>query len=202
GNDVLFIPEQEYSHLSVMETIGATWSETLSNFLEEGGVIILCDYNWGDGGTYGILTGAGLMSISSVNYITDWTVYLVDPTSPLASGVSNSFTAPYGALSFVTDETNVVFDDGAYPVVIHKRVGAGHIALIGFDYYASNPDTEQILGNAVNLALYMTISISPSADSPGTEVTVTGTKAAVNGTVGIYWDNTFIGDTTADAFGN
>jgi hypothetical protein len=199
GNDVLFIPEQEYSHLSIMETIGEAWSETLSNFLEEGGVIIVCDYS---GGSHGILTGAGLMSISSANYITGQTVYLVDPTDPLASGVSSSFTAPSGALSFVTHETNVVFDDGTYPVVIHKEVGQGHIALIGFDYYASNPDTEQILGNAVSLALYIRISLSPSAGSPGTEVTVTGIKAAANGVVEIYWDDMFIGDTTADAVGN
>jgi len=151
GNRILFIPEQENADLYMMETIGATWSTTLSNFLNEGGVIILCDHNWGGGGTYGILTGAGLMSISGSNSITGSTVYLVDPSDPLAEGVSNTLIAPNGALSFITGETNVVFNDGTYPVVIHKIIGLGQIALIGFDYFESNPDADRILGNAVGL---------------------------------------------------
>jgi len=151
GNGILFIPEQENADLYMMETIGATWSTTLSNFLNEGGVIILCDHNWGGGGTYGILTGAGLMSISGSNPPTGSTVYLVDPSDPLAEGVSNTFIAPNGALSFITGETNVVFNDGTYPVVIHKIIGLGQIALIGFDYFESNPDADRILGNAVGL---------------------------------------------------
>ena len=148
GKGVLFVPEQESASLSAMETIGTSWSTTLSNFAAEGGIIIVCDYT---GGSHGILTGAGLMSISSINYITGSTVYLVDPADALAEGVSNTFTAPNGALSFVTGETNVVFNDSTYPVVIHKKSGSGNIALIGFDYYASNSDADQILGNAVGL---------------------------------------------------
>jgi hypothetical protein len=150
GNDILFIPEQEYASLPTLFLIGRTWTATLSNFINEGGIIILCDHS---GGTYGILTGAGLMSISGYNYITWSTVYLVDPLDRLASGVSNSFIAPNGAISFITSETNVVFDDGTWPVVIHKTIGQGQIVLIGFDYYESNPDTQKIIGNTVSLAL-------------------------------------------------
>lgn len=148
GKGVLLVPEQETASLSAMETIGTSWSTTLSDFVAEGGVIIICDYT---GGSHGILTGAGLMSISSTNYITGSTVYLVDPTNALAENVSNTFTAPNGALSFVTSETNVVLNDSTYPVVIHKQSSSGHIALIGFDYYASDSDADQILGNAVGL---------------------------------------------------
>lgn len=166
GNDILFIPEQENADLYMMESIGATWSTTLSNFMNEGGVIILCDHTWGGGGTYGILTGAGLMSISGSNSITGSTVYLVDPSDALAEGVSNTFIAPNGALSFITAETNVVFNDGTYPVVIHKTIGLGHIALIGFDYYASNPDADQILGNAVGLWVRYEHDIAVSLEAP------------------------------------
>jgi hypothetical protein len=149
--DILLIPEQEATGLSTMETIGAAWTTSLSTFMADGGIIIVCDFNWGGGGTYGILTGAGLMSIAGANDISPSTVYLVDPADPLAEGVSNTLSAPNGALHFVTTETNVVFDDGTNPVVIHKTVGSGQIALIGFDYYTSNADTERILGNAVDL---------------------------------------------------
>jgi len=199
GKDILLIPEQEYAWLSRMEMIGAAWSETLTEFLENGGVIIVCDYS---GGTYGILTGAGLMSISWANYRTWYPLYVVDRTDPLAEGVSPSFTAPDGTISFATDETNVVVEDEwHYPVVIHKEIGRGHIALLGFDFESSNVDTEQLLGNAVTLAAYITISVNPSAGSPGTEVTVSGTKATANGTVSIYWDTAFIENTTANAVG-
>jgi thermitase len=202
GKDILLIPEQEYASIYTMQMIGSEWSKTLSRFLENGGLIILCDFNGGSGGTYGILTGAGLMSISWANYTTWSTLYLVDRTDPLAEGVSSSFTAPDGTVSFVTGEANVVVSDGTYPVVVHKGVGRGHIALLGFDFYSSSTDTERLLGNAVGLSAYIAISISPSSGSPGTEVMVNGTKATANGTVSVYWDDMFIGNTTADNFGD
>jgi len=163
GNDILFVPEQEYTDLPTMEMIGASWSTTLSNFVAEGGIIIVCDYS---GGSHGILTGAGLMSISGVNYITGRTVYLVDPSDPLAEGVSSTFIAPNGALNFITAETNVVFNDGINPVVIHKTIGSGHIALIGFDYYESNPDADRILGNSVGFWILYEHEIAVSLEAP------------------------------------
>jgi thermitase len=203
GKDILLIPDQEYASLYTMEMIGDAWSETLVGFLENGGIIILCDGGYGYGGTYGILTGAELMSISGTNYRSYYTLYLVDPSDPLAEGVSSLFTSPYYTVSFLTEETDVVVeDDWHYPVVIHKEVGRGHIALLGFDFESSNADTEQILGNAVTLATYITISINPSAGSPGTEVAVCGTKATANGTVSIYWDDFIIGNATANNIGD
>ena len=202
GKDILLIPEQEYASLSTMQMIGSVLSETLSNFLENGGIIIVCDFNWGSGGTYGILTGAGLMSISVANYRTWYTLYLVDPTDPLAEGISSSFIAPDGTISFVTGEANVVVDDGIYPVVIHKEIDRGHLVLLGFDFHSSNADTEQILGNVVALAAYITISTSPSAGSPRTKATVSGIKATANGTVSIYWDDILMGNTTANNMGD
>jgi subtilisin family serine protease len=202
GKDILLIPDQEYASLYTMEMIGDAWSETLVGFLENGGIIILCDGGYGYGGTYGILTGAELMSISYTNYRSYYTLYLVDPSDPLAEGVSTSFVAPSYTVSFVTQETNVVIDDGTYPVVIDKQVGRGRIALLGFDFEYYNTDTQQVLGNAVTIAAYMTVSITPSAGSPGTKVTVSGTKATANGTVSIYWDDFIIGNATANNIGD
>lgn len=202
GQDILLIPDQEYASLYTMEMIGAEWSETLTEFLENGGIIILCDGCYGYGGTYGILTGAELMSISSANYRSYYRLYLVDPSDPLAEAVSSSFVSPDYTVSFVTEETNVVIEDEwYYPVVIHKEICRGHISLLGFDFESSNADTEQLLGNAVSLAAYIPISANPSAGSPGTKVTVTGTKATANGTVSIYWDSTFMGNSTANEVG-
>ncbi len=201
GMDILLIPEQDFTDQYNLEIIGAAWSEILVDFLKGGGTIIVCDYKGGSGGTYGILTGAGLMSILGANYRTGSTLFLADPTDPLATGVSSSFIAPYGTVSFFTQETNVVVDDGAYPTVIHKIVESGHIALLGFDYSLYGPDSERLLGNAVALSASIAISASPSGGSPGTEVLIRGTRATPDGTVSLYWDDMFTGNATANATG-
>ncbi len=148
GNkDVLLIPEQESANLPIMMNIGSSWATTLINFLNGGGTIIVCDQS---GHSYGILTGAGLMTISGWNFITGNPVFVVDPSDPLANGVASSFIAPNGAKRFNTAESNVVIDDGVQPVVVNKAYGAGFIALIGFDYYTvNNFDANQVVGNAV-----------------------------------------------------
>ncbi|MEM2105139.1 MAG: S8 family serine peptidase [Candidatus Bathyarchaeia archaeon] len=48
----------------------------------------------------------------------------------------------------------------------------------------------------------ITISLNPAAGSPGTKVAVTGTRASANGNVSIYWDGTFMANTTANNLGN
>jgi hypothetical protein len=201
GKDILLIPDQAYASFSTMEMIGESWAGTLLEFLQDGGIIILCDGHYGSGGTYGILTGANLMQISYTNYRTSYPLYLVDASDPLAKGVSTLFYAPYETISFATDETNVVVNDGFYPVVIHKKVGEGHIALLGFDFEDYYPDTARILGNAVDLGIHITISMTLSAGSPGAEVRIRGIKATPYGTVSIFWDDALVGSTTANGLG-
>jgi len=201
GKDVLLIPEQERTSIATLEAVGEYWSEALTDFLQKGGTIIVCDYNSGYGGTYGILTGAGLMSISggfSRNY---YTLYVADFNDSLGEGVPSSFAAPSNTLAFNTSERKAIISDGYKPIVIHKEAGMGNIVLLGFDFDTSNEASRQILGNAIEHAAYMPISISPSAGSPGTETTVTGVGATPNGTVSIYWDATLIGNATADSEG-
>jgi thermitase len=202
GKDILLIPDQDYASLDTMRTIGAAWTETLSAFLEKGGTIIVCDGDLGNGVTYGILTGAGLMQISFTNYRSVYSLYLVDPSDPLAKGVSTSFQGPFFTISYATQETNVVVSDGTYPVVIHKKVGKGDIVLLGFDFYSFNADTERILGNAVDLGVRVTVSVNPRSGSPRSAVRVSGTKATASGQVSIYWDDILVGNTTANGIGN
>jgi hypothetical protein len=66
-----------------------------------------------------------------------------------------------------------------------------------------NENNRQLFYNAILWAVpRITISINPSTGPIGTNVTVTGVRATANGTVEIYWDETFIGNTTADEYGN
>jgi PHD/YefM family antitoxin component YafN of YafNO toxin-antitoxin module len=126
---------------------------------------------------------------------------VVDSEDPLAEGVSASFSAPDGSLSFVTSEMKVVINDGANPVVIRKKGSPGNIVLIGFDYYSSNLDADRVLGNAVALEITMTVEVEPSIGSPGDEIAVWGEDASSNGTVSVFWDGAFAGSTVADNLG-
>ena len=62
---ILLIPEQEVSTLPQLFDIGIAWAPVLQDFISGGGVVIQCDYNQ----KYGILTGAGLMNITSFRSI-------------------------------------------------------------------------------------------------------------------------------------
>jgi hypothetical protein len=147
--DVLLVPEQEYASPQDMQAIVLAWSNTLSRFAQNGGVIIVCDYS---GGTYRIFSDSGLLSITGVKNQTGAILFVNDPGDPLSKRVSPSFVAPNDTVCFNFHEARSFVSNGTSPVVIHRKLGQGHIVLLGFDFYLSNKDTEQILGNAFQLA--------------------------------------------------
>jgi hypothetical protein len=202
GNDILLIPEQEQTSLASLESVGRYWSGTLNDFLEKGGILVVCDYNGGIGGSYGVLTGAGLMSIAYGFPRTYFTLYVVDSNDVLAKDMPPSFTAPHNTLAFETSEKTVVINDGSAPVIIHKRVGLGNIFLLGFDFDELADASSRIIGNAVSLGVRFPVSTRPDGGSVGTQVTVSGMEATSNGTVSIYWDTMFVGNVAADSAGN
>jgi hypothetical protein len=146
AHDILLIPEQEKASASQLQSIGTAWATTLQNFVNDGGVVIQCDYS----NQYQIITGAGLMSITSSSSFNDATVTVVAPDDPVAQGVPASYTARYGSAFYTTSEGRVVVERSGYgPVVINKEMGLGNVVLIGHDYSASNEAQDRIVGNAV-----------------------------------------------------
>jgi uncharacterized protein (DUF697 family) len=61
------------------------------------------------------------------------------------------------------------------------------------------PDTGHFTWTVIQ---YITASITPSAGSPGSKVSIRGTKATANGTVSIYWDDILMGNTAANNMGD
>ncbi|UCF80828.1 MAG: PKD domain-containing protein, partial [Acidobacteriota bacterium] len=121
GKDVLLIPEQENAGIDQLRAIGAAWARDLQRFVNGGGVVVLCDHNWGSGGTWEIFNRSGLMSISG-SLDTGGNVDVVAPADPVAAGVTTPYLAGNGSLSFSTGETTVVArNSAAQPVVIHKK---------------------------------------------------------------------------------
>jgi|GEM_PF-574380 len=148
GYDILLIPELEKTSASTLISIGTSWATTLADFVNNGGVVIVCDFV----NSYHVLTSASLMSISSATSITNTTVSVSLPGDPVTQGVSPTYTALSGSATYTTTEQNVVverYGSSTGPVVINKQMGLGHVVLIGHDYFSSNPDQDRIVGNAV-----------------------------------------------------
>lgn len=147
GKDVLLVPEQENTSLAQMTAIGQAWAPVLQSFLARGGRIVVCDFG---PGSYGVLTGAGLMSISGSSNIAGMNVEVSDPSSPIVDGVASPYTAMDGSLSFDTSETGVIVRTAAgAPVVIAKPIAAGEVILLGHDFFSSNSSMDRLVANAV-----------------------------------------------------
>ena len=145
-NQILLIPEQENSNLPQLFDIGKAWAPILQDFINSGGAVIQCDY----GQKYGILTGAGLMNITTSTDFSLQDVNVVMPDDPIVNRVSSPYTASrYSSYYYTIDGQVIVQRDGYGPVVIHKMIGRGHVVLIGHDYFQSNPDQDRIVSNAV-----------------------------------------------------
>ena len=160
GHNIFLIPEQDFGNTDLMTTIGLNWSTSLTNFVNDGGVVILCDYT---GFSYQIFNSSGLLGIDGCNE-TDHhgnTLDVVAPNDPLTEDVYPTFIAPTSTMSFNTNEGTSVVEYNSSSVVIHKTMGKGHLVLLGFDYFEFNSDTSKIIGNAVVLG------VNPSSGIPG-----------------------------------
>ena len=160
-HQILLIPEQEKASLIQLFNIGTAWASTLKDFVSGGGAVIQCDY----GQKYGILTGSGLMNITTSSNFSSQNVNVIAPDDPIAQGVSSPYNAcRYSSYYYTTDGRTIVESPLYGPVVLHKMIGRGHVVLIGHDYYESNPSQDRIVGNAVlNLPLLRDdLWVSPS----------------------------------------
>ncbi len=150
---ILLVPEQEEIYSENITDIVTAWQTPLNTFLSQGGILIVMTYwsnNFGAMATGKILNDTGLMDLQGNTPLTGSPVTIIDATDPLADGVSG-FTAPDGSAGFLSIETGFVFNATIYPLVYHKQVGAGHIVLMGMDFFTRNAEADKILGNAIRL---------------------------------------------------
>ncbi|MDH4240459.1 MAG: S8 family serine peptidase, partial [Phycisphaerae bacterium] len=145
-HQILLIPNQVNSNLTELFNIGIAWAHVLQDFVDEGGAVIQCD----TGQRYGILTGAGLMNITTSSDFSRQPVDVVEPDDTIVNEVSSPYTASRYSSYYYTVEGQVIVERVGYgPVVIHKEMQGGHVVLIGHDYSESNPNQDRIVGNAV-----------------------------------------------------
>jgi len=160
-HQILLIPEQENANLTQLFDIGTAWASVLQSFVSAGGAVIQCDYDQ----RYGILTGAGLMNITTSSDFSRQSVHIVSPDNPIVQGISTPYTAGRYSSHYYTTDGRVIVERAGYgPVVLHKMIGRGHVVLIGHDYFESNPSQDRIVGNAVLYLPFLTddLWVSPS----------------------------------------
>ncbi|MFX1337926.1 MAG: hypothetical protein ACFFDK_04900 [Promethearchaeota archaeon] len=150
GHDILLIVEQEFSVSADMIAVGNAWATTLTNFITNGGIVIMLD---NDDETFHIGNESGLFTFSATtSYLSTGTAWLVNNNDALARGVSSSWTFPsHTVCSFDTTETKFVVTDGTDPVIFHKIIGSGHLIVMGCDFTYIESNFETILGNAIRL---------------------------------------------------
>lgn len=145
--DVFLIPEQEYNNSAYFHSVGVAWASVLQTFVHQGGTILGLDYC---SEVYELLEGAGLINSLFNGCGSYYTLEVADNQHPLAQNVPASFLVPYHVAFYTGGDNDVVIKDYYdNTVVFAEDIGAGHVALIGFDYYAYNNEMARILANGV-----------------------------------------------------
>ncbi len=172
GNDILLIPEQENANVTFMKTVGATWGSTLSDFVENGGVIVLLDFGNETAPGLGlhIYNESSLMAFGPV--LGQYPSAALTEMNRLTFGdalcrqVKYRWTPQTHTFAVATtDGTTAIADyDTDSPVCVHKIMGRGHVVFLGFDLSDPDPYYEQIVGNAVRLPNHVVFDYSQQSE--------------------------------------
>jgi hypothetical protein len=164
GKDILLIPEQENADVTTMKTVGTAWSSTLTDFVTNGGVVVLLDFGNVSAPGLGlhIYNESGLMQMGPVmNQYPGGTIDILhrhtfgdalcrrieyQPT-PRNNTMVVNITDGTVAVDIYQHPSNDLHD----PIVVHKTMSRGHVVFIGFDLSDPDANYENIVGNAIRL---------------------------------------------------
>ncbi|MFX1342857.1 MAG: hypothetical protein ACFFAL_09205 [Promethearchaeota archaeon] len=155
-HDILLIPEQENAYNANMTTVGTAWASILDSFINRGGIIISADgRSLPDGSARGVnarlTSAAGLWTYISI-HDPGTPLVKVDTSDALGQGTAANWAEPNMCVSYdYVGSHTIVVTDGFDSVVIHAIIGKGHFVHIGFDFWESSSDFENILANAIRL---------------------------------------------------
>ncbi|MFW9843303.1 MAG: hypothetical protein ACFFEV_01875, partial [Candidatus Thorarchaeota archaeon] len=174
GKDILLIPEQENATVSEMKTVGLAWASTLTDFVDNGGVVILLDFGNKSAPGLGlhIYNESGLMEFGPVigQYpgpeITEMHRNVFGDA--LCRRINYTWTPTNNTFAVQTTDGVVAIDDYSTgnPIGVHKSMGKGHVVFLGFDMFEPDSDQKQIVGNAIRFTNYVIID-----DAQDTEAT-------------------------------
>ncbi|MFX1332291.1 MAG: hypothetical protein ACFE9W_12075 [Promethearchaeota archaeon] len=168
GNDVLLIPEQENADIAKMKTVGQAWASTLTDFVNNGGVVVLLDFGNASAPGLGlhIYNESSLMQFGPIlgQYPSAALMEMNRITFGDALGRQVKYRWVPRNHTFAvatTDGVNAFADyDTDSPVCVHKTMGRGHVVFLGFDLSDPGPYYEQIVGNAIRLPNHVVFDAS------------------------------------------
>ncbi len=164
--DVFLIAEQELLYPENITDIGTAWTTPLTNFVTQGGVIVLLDCysvnGVGAGPGLKILNATGLISVVNPSYMITASMTVTENNNALASTMPNTFTGLDGIVGFETTDCIPIVNETTSTVVAYKAMEKGHIALLGFDLFTYNDDQKELLRNAVQLCRHVVVDQSHS----------------------------------------
>ncbi len=150
GKDVFLAMEQGSATSAQLATLGAAFSDALTDFVEQGGTVVVLGER--DGVHEGFLDATGLMSCDAVGrYSLGEALPVVSPPHPLAFGLGSTVAAQDATNSYtVGPEAEVVIEDPSGNAVVAARLlGLGAAIVIGYDYFEYDTDAARVLANAV-----------------------------------------------------
>lgn len=171
GKDVFLIVEQESASSSNMSGLGTSWASVLTDFVNNGGIIILCSHARYE---YYIYSYSGLMTYSSTSSSSSTTLTKALDHN-LTEGVASSFTGSYICLLSGSNGTGVVQSSSSstYKAVMYRDLGLGHVVYIGSDYFTLGTDMDKVMANAVKWAQSDKTSVEAGTIIPISEDIIT-----------------------------
>jgi len=146
--NVFLIVEQENALPGALGALGTAWSSTLNDFVNRGGVVIVCSWMTED---HFILHNSGLLNLARIASATSETVTKgVDHL--LNQGVATPFIGSYIGEYSTTNGVVVMRSTNGTPVVITRDIGMGHVVMIGTDYFTLGTGMDRIVANATSWA--------------------------------------------------
>ncbi len=189
GKNVLLIPELQ----SISSGIISTYSNSILNFANNGGLVISCGNSSTINNEIGLFSASIISTTSSGSMNVLDTTDLITKTLPLIINAQNAtFYATYTNTTGIVDLVKY----SGYSVVSKKNIGTGKAIYIGYDYFNTDVNSSKILSNAIksNISSVSWLTASPTSGS----VTPAGTSTinlqfnTSNLAAGIYTTNVVI----------
>ena len=139
GKDILLIPEQPLATIATMKMVGTAWASTLTDFVNNGGVVVLLDFGNESAPGLGlhIYNESSLMTFGPVlgQYPSASLTLMHRHTfgDGLSRRVNYTWTPRNHTFAVQTTDGVVAFDDydTDSPVCVHKSMGKGHVVFLG-----------------------------------------------------------------------
>ncbi len=155
GVRALVISEPERGDDKQIRELARKAKDTITGFVEMGGTVIVIGESKSKSG---FLDTLGLLKAPPDGSSVSGKQALVTESKgdPLLSGIKGGMLAQNATMCYdaPSDAIVVLKDTRGKAVVLRKRIGLGHVVMMGYDFYEADKKTQKMLGNATKLGFF------------------------------------------------